>query len=607
MTYPHLPACLLIPFFLLILLPNIAIAALIPRYTLTTTELLVIFSMGLIASTVPDWGVIRYLMVMIGGPYYFTTPENQWADFWPYLPEWLLVHPQVSPSYIEGVTEGGAFPWTPWIIPLFWWFSFYAALFWIGACVVVILRKQWVEHERLRFPLGEVAMRLIGVEKGQHPSGVPVLFQSRMFQVGFSMAFLAMLWNVLSYWELTPRLPITGTDVFNLRLTPEFPPIPIYLNLLTLSLSYFVNVEVLFSVWFFELFSIMERGVLNQLGMGTATGAVIRGGLVSVQSIGGLVIFTVWGLWMGRRHIWEVVRHALIRKDRMDDTSEFFSYRTAVIGLAVGIIYAVGWLYQAGLALHWVLLLFFFTFIFYLALARIVAEAGLATIDLPINAHEFTVGIAGSGNMSTADLTVMGLGSGFARNWRTFTMVAPSHVAWMGERHGLTGRQLFRWIAVAFLLSLLVSTTYAIFSGFTHGAQNLTNNTISSYRVFFGLIPNWANNAAQITMSEVGFFLLGGVLVMALTFARYALAWWPLHPIGFAVTASQSILLPVFTFFMAWLIQTLILRIGGVQLYRRAQPLFLGIMVGYVMGLTLSYFVDLIWFPGTIHNIERYY
>ena len=89
MTYPHLPACLLIPFFLLILLPNIAIAALIPRYTLTTTELLVIFSMGLIASTVPDWGVIRYLMVMIGGPYYFTTPENQWADFWPYLPEWL--------------------------------------------------------------------------------------------------------------------------------------------------------------------------------------------------------------------------------------------------------------------------------------------------------------------------------------------------------------------------------------------------------------------------------------------------------------------------------------------------------------------------------------
>jgi hypothetical protein len=80
-----------------------------------------------------------------------------------------------------------------------------------------------------------------------------------------------------------------------------------------------------------------------------------------------------------------------------------------------------------------------------------------------------------------------------------------------------------------------------------------------------------------------------------------------LHPIGFAVTASQSIILPFFTFFMAWLIQTLILRIGGVQLYRRGQPFFLGILVGYVMGLTLSYGVDLVWFPGTPHLIERYY
>ena len=81
LTYPHLPACLLI------LVPNIAVAAIRPQRALTTTELLVIFSMGLVASTVPDWGVIRYLMVIISGPYYFITPENQWAAFQPYLPE----------------------------------------------------------------------------------------------------------------------------------------------------------------------------------------------------------------------------------------------------------------------------------------------------------------------------------------------------------------------------------------------------------------------------------------------------------------------------------------------------------------------------------------
>jgi hypothetical protein len=607
LTYPHLPACLLIPFFLLILVPDIAVAAIRPQHALTTTELLVIFSMGLVASTVPDWGVIRYLMVIISGPYYFITPENQWAAFQPYLPEWLLVHSQVSPGYIEGLVEGVPIPWMPWIIPLFWWFSFYAALFWMGACVVVILRKQWVEHERLRFPLGEVAMRLIGVERVQQGAGIPVLFQSRMFHIGFSLAFLTMAWNVLSYWDVTPRIPITGDDVYQLRIAREFPAVPIYLNLLTLSLSYFVNVEVLFSVWFFELFSIIERGVLNQFGIGAATGAVIRGGLVSVQSVGGLVVFTLWGLWMARGHIREVVRQVLHRTNTLDDSSEFFSYRVALIGLLAGLIYTVFWLYQAGLAMHWVLLLLLFTFIFYLALARIVAEAGLATIDLPINAHEFTVGIAGSGNLSISDLTVTALGSGFARNWRAFTMVAPAHVAWMGARHRLTGRQLFRWIALAFLLSLMVSTTYAIQAGYSYGAQNLRDNYPTTIVGFYNMIPIWKNNARQITFTEIEFFLLGGGLVMALTFARYALTWWPLHPIGFAVTASQSIILPFFTFFMAWLIQTLILRIGGVQLYRRGQPLFLGILVGYVVGLTLSYGVDLIWFPGTPHLVERYF
>ena len=145
-------------------------------------------------------------------------------------------------------------------MPFLTWGGFIAAFFAVMISSMVIVRRQWVEHERLRFPLGEVAMRLIGVEREQRGAGIPVLFQSRMFHIGFSLAFLTMVWNVLSYWDVTPRIPITGDDVYQLRIAREFPAVPIYLNLLTLSLSYFVNVEVLFSVWFFELFSIMERG-----------------------------------------------------------------------------------------------------------------------------------------------------------------------------------------------------------------------------------------------------------------------------------------------------------------------------------------------------------
>ena len=78
---------------------------------------------------------------------------------------------------------------------------------------------------------------------------------------------------------------------------------------------------------------------------------------------------------------------------------------------------------------------------------------------------------------------------------------------------------------LAFLLSLFISTAYAILSGYTYGAQNLRNNTTTTLIGFYNLIPVWGNNARQITTAEIGFFLLGGGLVMALTIARYALTW----------------------------------------------------------------------------------
>jgi hypothetical protein len=47
--------------------------------------------------------------------------------------------------------------------------------------------------------------------------------------------------------------------------------------------------------------------------------------------------------------------------------------------------------------------------------------------------------------------------------------------------------------------------------------------------------------------------------------------------------------------------KTVILRVGGIQLYRRSQPFFLGIICGYVAGIALCLLVDVIWFPGQGH------
>jgi len=88
------------------------------------------------------------------------------------------------------------------------------------------------------------------------------------------------------------------------------------------------------------------------------------------------------------------------------------------------------------------------------------------------------------------------------------------------------------------------------------------------------------------------------------TMLRTRLTWWRLHPVGFAMSAminTQHLALPLF---IAWAVKSGLLSIGGVQLYRRATPLFIGLIVGYVLGITVCSVVDMVWFPGQGHGVH---
>jgi hypothetical protein len=56
----------------------------------------------------------------------------------------------------------------------------------------------------------------------------------------------------------------------------------------------------------------------------------------------------------------------------------------------------------------------------------------------------------------------------------------------------------------------------------------------------------------------------------------------PLHPLGFAMAASYGFHLWA-PFLAVWTCKLLILRAGGMTLYRRLIPFFLGIVVGHYL------------------------
>jgi hypothetical protein len=73
---------------------------------------------------------------------------------------------------------------------------------------------------------------------------------------------------------------------------------------------------------------------------------------------------------------------------------------------------------------------------------------------------------------------------------------------------------------------------------------------------------------------------IGFVITGLLSAARLRYEWWPLHPIGFVLLAPPALSRVWSSIFLGWLIKMLIVRFGGAQLYTRARPVFLGVIVG---------------------------
>ena len=93
----------------------------------------------------------------------------------------------------------------------------------------------------------------------------------------------------------------------------------------------------------------------------------------------------------------------------IDDSEEVLSYRTAVIGLVVGLVYMGGWLHLAGLESKVLVLYMFFALMAYIGLSRVVAEVGLPYANISDTAMNWTpIYLLGSRQVGATSLVSQG-------------------------------------------------------------------------------------------------------------------------------------------------------------------------------------------------------
>ncbi|MCJ7821487.1 MAG: hypothetical protein MUQ26_00135, partial [Armatimonadetes bacterium] len=65
-----------------------------------------------------------------------------------------------------------------------------------------------------------------------------------------------------------------------------------------------------------------------------------------------------------------------------------------------------------------------------------------------------------------------------------------------------------------------------------------------------------------------------------LSMLRLSFWWWPLHPIGYLAATCWGMHTAWVPFFIGWLCKVLVVRFGGLKLYRRTLPIAVGLIVG---------------------------
>ena len=609
LVYGHMPVALLLPFVLLVAVVNPLLGRLRPGLALSKTELAVIFAMGLVAVVVPEFRLTGFFLGLIASPYYFATTENGWAEFLqPYMPRWLVPADtaQAMRYFYEGLPAGQPVPWSVWVVPVLWWGSFFTALFFVCLALVVILRRQWEEKERLVFPLAEVPLTMMETEPGR----LPAFMRSRAFWVGVALPLFVIGWNIVGYFQpVWPEIPLVGRHITWLRFGRDFPGIRIKFNVIVLGFAYLANLDVLLSIWFFYLLAVVEVGLLARVGLDLGSSEPWSTGYATVgwQSFGGFFFITVWGLWVARRHLRAVVRSALRPgPGSLDDSQELLSYRTAVVGLVLGLAYVVAWLHRAGLGLLPIAVFLSILLVLYVGGARIIAQSGLVYARGTMTAQNFTMHSLGTLRLGPQNLVPLALTFTFIFDGNPYFFPSLSHDARIaGRLPGLNKRALAPVLVATFLVAFLFSVAYTLYLGYRYGAYNSGAWTLTGSHAFiYNAIIAKMRNPKPPDLGRLTFFGLGNLVAALITFMRYRFAWWPIHPVGFAITMALPVKMGAFSVFVAWLVKLVVLKVGGIGLYRRSIPLFVGLIVGYVVGIGLSLVVDGIWFMGQGHQVH---
>ncbi len=602
--YLQLPP-VVIGMLVLILAVQASLTRFSEKLRLKAHELFTIYIMMLLAAMVSSRGLLEKLIPLLIVPDYYANDTNHWRSlFFKYIPKWAVpfnphgpINQYVATRFYDSLRPGERLPWNLWVIPLLAWGVLVICMFTSFLCLAALIRRQWADNEKLQFPLAQLPLEMVrGASNMQRDS----FLKNRLMWMGFALPALIFTFNGFHQWY--PSVPEINLDV-NLMNYITQPPwnamlfLHLYFSFAAIGFFYLLPTDLLFSLWFFFLVIRAEDVITARLGYQPAVMPMygdIRT-FVAYQLMGCYFMLVLYMIWTAKPHLAAIWRAAWGKRkaNDPDDSNEIIPYRVAFWGLISGIVGCTAWLSLFGMS--WWLALFevcVVLFVVEMVLARSVSEGGMLMTETCFRPTDVYRMIGNVGRLGGANMTGLAfLDAMWMRDQRGLPITCFLDSMKFGDGVRVRRRSLLGAFALAFVVAICVAGYLHITLPYKIGADQM-------YGYVYQGNPVWAFNDASLVLQggrgplawyyTLNFFL-GVFITIVIAFLRTQLDWFPLHPLGYALSGSWTIAVFWWPCLVAWLCKVLILRYGGMRLYSKARPFFLGMVLGeFTMGVLWS-------------------
>ncbi len=579
------------------------------RLQLRPHEIFTIYTMMLLASMISSRGLLEKLIPLLVVPDYFANTTNNWRSlFFSHIPKWAVpfnphgkIDQYVASRFFDSLRPGERLPWNLWVVPLLAWGVFVIFMFTCFLCMAALLRRQWTDNEKLPFPLAQLPLEMV---RGQTTSVGGVtregFLKNRVTWLGFSIpAFIFGLNGLHQWYPSVPQIPV-DINLMNYFVQPPWNAmlfLHMYFSFAAIGFFYLLPTDLLFSLWFFFLIIRAEDVVTATLGYQPEVMPMygdIRT-FVAYQLIGCYFVLVGYMLWTARPHLAAIWRAAWGRRLPTDisDHNELIPYQVAFWGLVIGVLGCAGWLTLFGMS-FWLALfeVCVVLFIIEMVMARSTSEGGMLMTETcfrPIDVYRMVGNVQQLGGANLTGLAF--LDAAWLRDQRGLPITGFLDSMKFADGVKVKRRSLLAVYGLAFIVAIGVAGYLQIVLPYHFGADQL-------YSYVYQGNPVWAFNDAQTVLQgnrpplpwfDTTNFFIGALITILMVVLRAQLLWFPLHPLGYALSGSWTMAVFWWPCMVAWLCKIIILRYGGMNLYSKARPFFLGMVLGeFTMGVLWS-------------------